>query len=470
MGEPSNNDRPVSLGNYISYGIYRGFELVLKPFPMPVVCVIGGIIGSLGSILLPGRKKMVIRNLRIAFGDQLSLDEIHTLCRKTYWRTGANFIAALKANTMEPEDLHKCMEITGVENLHAARKDNVGFILLLAHMGSWEILVQMHLIIAGLLPFGGLYRPLGNPLLDRLVKRRRQKTGTKLFSRADGFFTPIAHLKEGGTLGAFSDQNAGKHGMSVPFFGKLGSLTNLPALLHRRTGAPVMPVSMETVSHGQWRVVIHPAIEISDKEKTNATLTTGLCAKAFEQMMSTSPADVLWMHGYWKVGTKRPLKIDGLQKKKDTGLLTPATQSFKVLIFTGNEPAESPEITEQIQRMKMYREDIEVITIGACAISDEASHHITLVPGEPPHIVANAIRRFDLEMTAPIDCAIDFTSDSSGGNILRLSGVRPIFALEGRHCARTTKQLVKDSAKRNLAGLLASLGLIDDESLDTNDA
>lgn len=457
--DAENHGQAVTLGHRVSYGLYRGFEWMLKPIPMELVCVIGGIIGLTGYLFLPRRKKTVIRNLRIAYGSESSLGEINSMCRKTYWRAGANFLAALRANTMSPEDLHKRMEIVGVENLRDARKPGTGFILLLAHMGSWETLVQMHLMIGGLTPFGGLYRPLGNPLLDKLVKRRRQKTGTKLFSRKDGFFTPIAHLKEGGTLGAFADQNAGRHGISVPFYGKLSSLTNLPALLHWRTGAPIMPVSMCTVTHGKWRVVIHPTIEVGDEEKTNATHTTGLCARAFERMMKESPTDVLWMHGYWKIGRKLPLKIDGVQKQRSGNAPPKATKPFKLLIFTGNISANDTELHKQLNRLIHYRSDIEIITAGESACFQPAVRHLSMEPGEPPHLLANKIRNDDQETATPIDCAIDITDEASGEKILRQSGVSPCFAMKGRYKARTTARHFQQAEHRNLSGLLESLAL-----------
>lgn len=459
MAEASQNDPSVKPIHYLSYGIYRGFELLLKPFPMEIVCLVGGLIGSLGRFLLPRRRAMVIRNLRIAYGETLNHTEINSLCRRTYWNTGANFIASIKANTMRPEDLHKRMEVVGQENLEAARREKTGCILLLAHMGSWEILAQMHLIVPSLNPFGGLYRPLGNPLLDKLVKRRRQKTGTKLFSRADGFFTPIAHLKKNGTLGAFSDQHAGNHGMAVPMFGKMTSLTNLPALLYRRTGAPIMPVSMCTVGHGRWRVVIHPALKISDTEKTNAAVTTGLYARAFETMMSESPSDVLWMHGYWKVGGKQPLKIDGVQKKKNLDSMVRANKPFKLLIFAGSAPADSEEMLTEIHRLKNYREDIEITLVSEFLTSSDATHHLKMDSSEPPHIIANQIRQHDLEMTTPIDCAIDFTADAAGDQILKISGVTSIFSMRGKNVSRATEIYFSFPEKRNLTGLLESLGV-----------
>lgn len=459
MADSSRKGPTIKLSHYLSYGIYRGFELLLKPFPMEIVCVMGGLIGSLGGLLLPKRRAIVIRNLRIAYGEQLKHHEIQALCRRTYWNSGANLIASIKANTMRSEDLHKRMEIAGLENMEAARQEDTGFILLLAHMGSWEILVQMHLIIPGLTPFGGLYRPLGNPLLDKLVKRRRQKTGTKLFSRTDGFFTPIVHLKEKGALGAFADQNAGSHGMAVNMFGKITSLTNLPALLHRRTNAPILPVSMCTIGHGRWRVIIHPALTISDKEKTNAAVTTGLCAQAFETMMSESPSDVLWMHGYWKTGTKLPLKIAGIQRNKNLEMLGKATKPFRVLIFAGNAPADSQEMLTELQRLKNYREDIEITLVSEFLTSPDAVYHIKMDSSEPPHIVANHIRQHNLKLSTPLDCAIDFTPDAAGDYILKCSGTTPSFAMRGKNVSASTKNYFSNPENRTLKGLLESLGI-----------
>lgn len=467
MGDSSKDKRPVKLAHYVSYGGYRAVELLLRPFPMELVHAAGGVLGSLGQWLLPRRRGTVIRNLRIAYGSSRSMGEIKSLCRKVYWNSGANFLSAIRANTATEEEIRSRIEVVGLENFEQARGGGSGSILLLAHMGNWEILSIMHLIKPRLIPFGGLYRPLGNPLLDRLVKRRRQSAGTRLFSKSDGFFKPIAHLKSGGSLGAFADQNAGSHGVAVPMFGKLTSLTNLPALLYRRTGARVLPVSMSTVGRGKWRVVVHPAIEISESQKKNAVATTSLCARAFETVMGDSPADVLWMHGYWKVGTKRPLKIDGAQKQKNAHSLA-AAKPFKVLVFAGGAPADCPETLAQLERLKNYRQDIEITLVSEFVSSPHASHRIGMDSAEPPHIAAGRIRRHDLEMPEPLDCAIDFTGDASGEEILRLSGIRPAFAMEGKNVSRSTRIVFADPGKRNLSGLLESLGMDTDNTATDN--
>ena len=459
MDTPDTEEPKVKLGHYISYGIYRGLEFILRPFPIELVCMAGGCLGRLSSILLPSRRNIVMRNLRIAYGDRLSIPEIEAMCKRTYWDVGANLLASLRANYMSADELNQCVEADGLENLRKAREKDSGLILLLAHMGSWETMVQTPSITALFRPFGSLYRPLANPLLDKLVKCRREKTDVKLFSKRDGFFTPIAHLKEKGGLGAFTDQNARDHGISVPLFGKLTSLTSLPALLHRRTGAPIIPVSMSTISNGKWRVRIHPAIEIPDSDKSNAALVTNHCARNFETMMTESPTDVLWMHHYWKGGRKRPLKISGIRKEKNALLMEAPTKPFNLLIFAGDIPANEPEALAQLHRLKHYRPDINITLVSEYLTSPDVDHRIAMIATEPPHILANEIRKHDLEMQTPIDCALDFTKQAQGHTILKFSGISSIFSMSGKHISPATKVFFKDASQYNLAGFVDSLGM-----------
>ena len=82
-----------------------------------------------------------------------------------------------------------------------------------------------------------------------------------------------------------------------------------------------------------------------------------------------------------------------------------------------------------------------------------------MIATEPPHIVANEIRKHDLEMQTPIDCALDFTKQAQGNTILKLSGVISIFAMSGKHQSPPTKRLSKDSEQQNVTEFLDSLGI-----------
>ena len=448
--------KKAGISDYLTYAVYRIVESTLRLLPMEIVCVIGSALGQIAYFLMGRRRDIVIRNLRIAYGEQLGVAEIKALARKTYRHSGLNLIASIPASVIADNELKERVAVEGLDNLIKVLNQDKGCILLLAHMGNWEILTQLKVLAPEIKSLASLYRPLNNPLLDRLVKRRRQSKGAILFSRRDSFAKPIGHLKQGGTLGCIADQHAGSHGAAVPLFGKASSMTSLPALLHRKTKAPILPISMITVGLGQWKVIFHPSINVSAVEKKNTYLLTARCAKAYERIMSENPAAVLWMHGYWKVGRRRPLHIDGLQKRT---LPRPFSQPFRILVYTGEFTGDHVEAAGQLARLKAYRPDIHITTVGEHLMSPITDHHIACDSSSPPHLIYNAIRAHDLELDAPLDCAIDFTEDGSGGKLCSRSGMDRVFCRTGKWMSEHTQAVFKEQNGNSIALLLTSLGL-----------
>ncbi|NWK56826.1 hypothetical protein HW115_14480 [Verrucomicrobiaceae bacterium N1E253] len=454
-----NNKQPkASVPDYVVYAIYRLFECLLSLLPMKWVCWSGSALGYLSSLLLVERRATVTRNLRIAFGDSMSHDDIRRLTRKTFMQTGANLIASIRTATFSPEKILQSIEITGEEHLLKTRKSEKGTICLLSHMGNWEFLAQAHLALPELKPTGTLYRPINNPLIDALIRRRRGSQGTKVFSRRDGFFKPIAHIKEGGSLGVLADQQAGAHGLAVPLFGKLTSLTNLPAILHRRTGAPIVPIAVSTIAPGKWKFTVYPALDIPENKQSNTVYITALCAQAYERAMSAHPADVLWMHGYWKTGRKRPLKIDGLQKKRTGHQRSAATHPFRVLVYTGSLSPSDTEHLNQLNRLKNYRPDLHLTTVGEHGF-DCADAHILARASDTSPKLAHQIEQYNLDQAAPADCALDFTANAEGATIFHKAKIKRIFALIGPFQSPFTAKAFNKGDAQGLAGFLDSLGI-----------
>lgn len=459
MSQP-NSKRAVRIDHYLVYAVYRALEFLLKLLPMKLVCLTGVGLGHLAYLILPGRRGIVTRNLRIAFGEKMSHDEIRKLTRKTFHHTGANLIASIRTAALSESQILRRIEVVGEENLTAARETSHGIIGLLNHMGNWELIAQAHLGLPGLTPTATLYRPIDNPLIDDLIKRRRGSQGTKLFSRRDGFFKPISHIKEGGSLGILADQQAGAHGIAVPFFGKLTSMTNLPAILHRRTGACIVPVSMTTTSLGMWRLTVHPAIVIPAEKKSDTLHITSLCAKAYETSMRSSPADVFWMHGYWKTGRKSPLKIDGLQKKRTGSQRSAATKPFRVMVYTGAASKQNQEVDEQLTRLKNHRPDIHLTTVGENEFSSSDNFIYARATDNSPKL-AHELEQYDLSLPTPIDCSLDFTEKGQGGDLFHRAGFTHIFTLHGKYQSRKTAGYFSKTDHPTLSGFLHSLGIQD---------
>ncbi len=284
--------------------------------PGPWVFRFGELLGGLAWHIMPQRRNIVMRNLRIVFAGEKTLAEIRAIARETFCRSGANLISAAHSARLTPDDLKEVIEIENLELLEKAHATGKGVVLLLAHMGNWEILSRIvHLFPPGS-KTGAFYRPLNNELLDERILRRRQADGTRMFSKRDPFHQVTGFLRDGGIVGVLADQRVGEQGDWVRFFGKRSRSSPLPGLLARRAKSEVLALSLITMQPGKWKAVLMPV---------EAPPTTQHCMSALETAMRAGLIDVFWLQERWRLKIKsRHLTIDDLLGKPGCGCDKPS--------------------------------------------------------------------------------------------------------------------------------------------------
>ena len=282
----------VRFWHYGSYLALRLCEGLIRLLPLDAAFVIGKIGGELMYRCLRKRRVMALANLRLAFGAEMSDEQLHALNRKHFQLLGANFLAGLKASTMPSEKIWE--RVTA--NLPEERPP-VGWLALISHLSCWELFSHL----AERIPeyrFGAVYRRLYNPYLDRYLRQTRAKSGTTLFDRYDDLLKCVGFLREGGVVGILIDQRAGRAGLWTPLFGRLASSSTLAATLSIRTKAPVLPIAIETCGRARWKMIIFDPV--FPPEEGDTELFTARINRLLEEMVRRSPADWLWAHNRWK--------------------------------------------------------------------------------------------------------------------------------------------------------------------------
>ncbi|MCX6877015.1 MAG: lipid A biosynthesis acyltransferase [Verrucomicrobia bacterium] len=269
-----------------------GLEHALGWLPGPVVFRLGELLGGITWQVLPQRRKTVLRNLRIAFCGEHDPPALRRMAQATFRRTGANLFSAARTARLAPDQLGSVIHIENLELLEHALAGGNGVVLLLSHMGNWELLSRIvHLFPQGSRA-GAFYRPLNNPMLDEAVLTRRQADGTRMFSKRDNPHLVARFLREGGIVGILADQRVGPQGEMVRFFGRLTRASPLPSLLARRAKSSVLALSLTTVAPGRWSARFVPV---------GRSRSTAECMLTLEQAMKASPVDVFWFQERWKV-------------------------------------------------------------------------------------------------------------------------------------------------------------------------
>ncbi|MDQ6655600.1 MAG: hypothetical protein M3Y80_07300, partial [Verrucomicrobiota bacterium] len=241
--------------DYSIYLLYRTGLAVVSLLPLRLIFRVGELLGLAAWLLLGRYRRLAVRNLTIAFGNEKSAAEVRTLARQHFQRIGANLLSSLKVGTMPLEEVAKCVTLEQADLVHQELRAGVPVVLALSHLGSWELFAQLFPTYFGYVRLSTVYQSLGNRFIDADVRRKRARAGVEMFDRREGFQKAITLLRSGGLIGILSDQHAGDHGLWTPFFGRLASTTPLPALLARRTGAAVIGAAIYTAGAGRWRMV-----------------------------------------------------------------------------------------------------------------------------------------------------------------------------------------------------------------------
>lgn len=385
----------------LEYLGYLLMESVLAVIPPVLIDRLGSGIGFLFFYLSPAYRRLAIRNLRIAFGKEKTRAEIELLARQTCQRTIANFLGTLKTSILPQEQINEHVAFLGKDFLNDALAGGKGAILVLGHMGNWEILNRLHQVLPPGILAGGIYQPLKNPLVDELLLRRREQDGSRMFSKRDGFHAPASFVQEGGLLIVVADQKVGRGGTAVPFFNRLSSLSPLPALLARKADSPVLAAGIETVAPGKWQLVFEPLGTRPD----TATITAAL-----ERVIRRSPADYLWLHNRWRMDGLAPLSISSRKGKGRPQQTAP----MRLLFVTRDEP--QPAILASYQTSRSSGDlplSLEWLSLSDSPFLTDANADLPVHHMVSPTIeqLAARIRNLDETQAAPIEGVILLEDD-----------------------------------------------------------
>ncbi len=344
------------------YLLYRAGTAIASALSVSVLFAIGNFMGFLAWLLLPQYRRLARRNLEIAFADEKSPRELRRIGRRNFQWLSANLICGLKMVSMPPEKLARYVETENLDAVHQELRGGRPVVLLLSHIGSWELAAQLVPHYAPYARIGSPYQSLRNRYIDRDVSRRRARTGAELFDRSEGFHKPIELLRSGGLLGIFADQHAGDHGLWTPFFGRLASTSALPGLLAKRTGAVVMAAAVHTEGPGRWRMIFTPRLDLSGDSVNSITAKAN---EQIEQQIRRAPEDWLWVHNRWK--TPKPnFLLTHYKRGVYVPPETPATQlkPFRILIRGSNWLGDSIISMPAVRAIKAGRPDAHLTILA----------------------------------------------------------------------------------------------------------
>src|ERR671919_1707694 len=431
--------------DFVVYLLYRAGLAVVAALPLPFLFAFGQFLGVCAWMFSGKYRRLATRNLEIAFANEKSPRELRQLVRRHFRRLGANLLCSAKLTQMSPEKILEHVEVENIESMAREFRAGVPVVLVLSHLGTWEVFAQLMPKFVGFVRNSSVYQGLGNRFIDKHVRRTRSQTGLELFDRHDGFEPVIELLRSGGGVGVLSDQHAGDHGVWTPFFGRLASTSPLPALLAKRTRAALIAAGVYTIGHARWRMVF---TERFDQTGASVAVLTSNINRVIEQQIRRAPEDWFCVHNRWK--TPEPNFLLAHYKRGiylPPGIAARDLKPFRILIRSSNWLGDAVMSVPAVRAIKNGRPDVHVTIAAPDKIAPmwKVIPEVDAIIPLPEDSLLPVVRQLRQKM--PFDVAILFPNSLRVALESWLSGIPRRAGYRGHCRSWLVNQIVREPRK-----------------------
>jgi len=284
---------------FSEYSFFRLLAFLLCLIPLQTSYKIANVLGVFVTRILGIRRQTMLKNLRLAFGNEKTEAELLRIAGQSMENLGKlifEFIrtpeaSANPARYIKPPDVTPLME---------AVEKKGGFIAIVSHFGNWEWLAipikkyGLHVHAVG--------RPLKNPYLYRYVREMREAANLTNIEKSGAVHSSIKVLKQRGILAVLIDQHESQGSVWVDFFGRKAATSTLPAMLALRYEYPVLPAFFYRDESGCSKIKygpLFPLIRTGDLQADLLSNTQQYVTK-IEEEIRKRPGDWLWAHRRWR--------------------------------------------------------------------------------------------------------------------------------------------------------------------------
>ena len=279
--------------------------LPLWALPWPLAARLGRFYGRTAALGWPLARRVAMINLRRALGleradarrlafavfahlGQSIADGLQCARRRSTWNAGGDALDALY-RTEDPELAARLLA------------DPRPKVFVMAHLGSWEMTAA---VLAQRFGERGaaIARRVDNPFLDALVKRVRLDRPGQWIEKRGATSAALARLRAGDSVALLLDENAGRRGAFVDFFGRPAATHRSAALLTLLSGAQLVAGAVVRDEGSGGRLFLLHEIAVRPELTGDAAVRdlTQRVTATLEAWIRRYPNQWRWIHWRWR--------------------------------------------------------------------------------------------------------------------------------------------------------------------------
>ncbi len=283
------------------YLLVSSLAFVLRALPLRLAAALGRVLGIVYYGVDRRHRTGATARIRDAYGPGLPDTEVSRIVKDMYRHFGIMMAEFVRIPTLNAGNLDWHVDWNGIDReVEGIMAEGKGLIMVTGHIGNWEM-AGASFAIKGY-SAGAVARPLDNAFLDRAVREIRESSGQQIWDKIGALRRAARVLKAGRGFGILVDQDAGRQGVFVPFFGIQASTIPTPADLALSRGCPIMTIAIQRLS--PMRFIFHHGRVLrpdpsADREDERLRLLRAI-NEDLEAIIRQAPEQWIWNHRRWK--------------------------------------------------------------------------------------------------------------------------------------------------------------------------
>ena len=288
------------MGNKLEYFIFTGFGLFFKLIGLKLSRKFSRFIAFVFYHLIPIRKDVTLKNIRIAFPDypESKIKQIAYGCYKSFALTLAEI---LYMPSMSRERIEHAIDYPNLDFIKSKYEEKNGVILLSAHFGNWEYMaasmgVQLNI------PLSVIVKSQRNPFVTKWLNDMRAAWGNKVVPLGISIRQVYKELMDKNIVALVADQRGPEDGIRVKFFGRQTAVYPGPVALALKTNAPILYGISVRQPDNTYKAVFEEISkeDLPEGEEEQIKELSRRHMACLEDYVRRYPEQWLWMHNRWK--------------------------------------------------------------------------------------------------------------------------------------------------------------------------
>ncbi len=291
----------MKMSHGVEYAVVRTLTKLAQLAPGRLADWMAVGLGKLAYLALTSRRRIARNNLRRAFGDEKTPDEIKKIIKDVFVNIARTIVEFARQPIMKKEDILSMITAEGEEFFRQVLDQGKGAMLVTGHFGNWEVL-------GGWLAAKGYQVDLlvgeqHNKKVDDLLISFRKSFGVGIIPIGVASRHVIKSLRANRLVAVVSDQHAASGGAVVQFFGRPAATPKGPAAFAAKVGCPIIAGCSVRAGYKKYRLTIFPPIyppHTGDGDRDILEMTQRYTSY-FEDFIRKYPSQWMWTHRRWKL-------------------------------------------------------------------------------------------------------------------------------------------------------------------------